>query len=172
MTWYDIATSLDARVKVVGVGAIFVVIMSLVQVSKIEINPWTWVGKILKSSLQKFGSILNEDLINKLDNTTKDVKELSSKVNNLSSEIKFIKDDREEEKAKINRNRILRFGDELRSEPLRLHTKERFDEVLRLISSYNNYCDDHPQFENDKANLTIEYIHEVYKECLKNNSFL
>ena len=76
----------------------------------------------------------------------------------------------EEQTAKDNRAAILRFGDELRLGIK--HSKESFDNVLNTISDYDTYCNDHPTFKNKKAEINERYIAEIYKECLRNNTFL
>lgn len=48
------------------------------------------------------------------------------------------------------RYRILRFNDEILHE--QRHTKEHFDQILDDITRYEKYCDEHPEYENNKAN--------------------
>jgi len=76
----------------------------------------------------------------------------------------------DERYAKQCRKRILRFNDELiRGDR---HTKEHFDDVLGDITDYKQYCDDHPEFENEKAVLAIANVRRVYQECEIKHSFL
>ena len=76
----------------------------------------------------------------------------------------------EKQLADSNRLEILRFNNEL----LRSidHTKEEFIEVLAEIDAYERFCDDHPDYPNNRAVLAIENIRENYKERLKKHDFL
>ena len=69
-----------------------------------------------------------------------------------------------------DRMEILRFNNEL----LRSidHTKEEFIEVLAEIDAYERFCEDHPDYPNNRAVLAIENIRENYKERLKKHDFL
>jgi len=73
-------------------------------------------------------------------------------------------------KAIESRSRILAFGDETRRGLL--HTKETWDDLLKNIDRYEDYCTAHPLFENNQAVQTIDYLKALYKTCLKKNSFL
>ncbi len=97
-------------------------------------------------------------------------KEISEKLDHIGQELTDMKKEREEDKVNTSRYRILRFNDEILHE--QKHSKEHFDEVLRDITKYVNYCTDHPNYKNDKANFAIENVRAAYRECTQNNSFL
>lgn len=121
----------------------------LVEVAPIKINPWSWLAKAA-------GRALNGEVL--------------SKVNTLEEDVKQIKADADRREAIACRTRILHFGDEIfHSEK---HSKEHFDQILRDITTYERYCDAHPDFENNTAVLTIDRIESVYKQCLANHDFL
>lgn len=75
-----------------------------------------------------------------------------------------------EHEATTSRYRILRFSDEI------LHgvtpSKEHFDQVLDDITTYERFCEEHSDYENNKAELAIENIKNTYKRCCEENSFL
>lgn len=73
-------------------------------------------------------------------------------------------------KADEARSRILRFGDEVRRAIL--HTEEHWADVLHDIDRYEQYCDTHPDYENNRAKHTIKYLKDVYDGRLKKNDFL
>ena len=75
-----------------------------------------------------------------------------------------------ENNAKIARYRIIRFYDETRHDVK--HTEEHFNQIMDDIRTYEQYCDDHPKFKNNKAVTSIEGVREIYRKCLKENSFL
>lgn len=70
------------------------------------------------------------------------------------------------------RARIISFGAELINEPQHLHTKGQFDAVLNDITSYNQYCEEHPKYQNEMTARSIEIIRSVYDECAKEHKFL
>ena len=96
--------------------------------------------------------------------------ELMEKVDNLEKKVEKMDQDDKLQRAKDARTRVLRFGDELIHDVR--HTKEHFDDVLRDITEYENYCDTHPRFENDQMHITAAHIKETYHKCLKEHSFL
>lgn len=72
--------------------------------------------------------------------------------------------------VKQARSRILRFADECsRGEK---HSKEFFDSVLEDIDMYEDYCADHPQFENNKTTASKRVILQVFNDCLINHKFI
>lgn len=73
-------------------------------------------------------------------------------------------------KVDESRSRILRFGDEVRREIL--HTEEHWIDILCDIDRYEDYCDTHPNYENNRATHTIQYLKNVYDGRLKKNDFL
>lgn len=68
------------------------------------------------------------------------------------------------------RYRILRFDDEIRHDEK--HTKEHFDQILEDIKSYENYCDLHPDFPNNKVEFAVMNIKRVYQKCTEEGTFL
>ena len=122
-----------------------VVIASLLEVSKIKINPWSWVG-----------GLLNKNVMCKVDKIERDLADVERKVG--------------EKTAVSSRYRILRFDDELLHEVK--HTKEHFDQILYDIDVYERYCNEHPDFKNNLAVMAIKHIKNVYQKCSRDNLFL
>lgn len=123
-------------------GGVLLILMTLVQITPVKIDPWSWLAKTI-------GKALNADITAKL-------------------EAHIIMDDRRT--ADMHRTRILHFNNELlRDLP---HTKEEFIEVLAEIDAYEAYCREHPDYPNNRAKLAIENIQETYKERLRKHDFL
>lgn len=80
-----------------------------------------------------------------------------------------IKED-EEYKARSTRARILQFNEEIREG--KRHTEEHFNDVLESIDSYEDYCQNHPDFKNNRAVMAVENIKETYKKANKDNDFI
>ena len=130
-------------------GGIAIALMTIVQISPLKINPWSWLGRII-------GKAINGEVIEKVETLSRDVK------NN--------KEDDDEQWASLSRAHILRFGDELLHGVS--HSKEHFDQILLDISKYENYCASHKDYLNDVAHETIKRIKKTYQECLEKNTFL
>ena len=122
---------------------------TIIEVSPIKFNPWSALAKAI-------GRAINSEVL--------------SEVNKMKTEVSSIKDELAEQRAINSRVRILRFGDELLHDVK--HSKEHFDQILKDITDYENYCETHPKFENDMTVLTTERIKEVYSDCWKNHTFL
>lgn len=130
------------------IGAV-AVLATVVQVSPIKIDPWTWLFRAL-------GRALNHDTNEKVDKLSKDVSSLRAEML---------------ERDAVNaRVRILRFGDECRLGVD--HSKDYFDQIEMDITAYENYCKEHPEFRNNMTSLTIEHINSVLKRCLEKNNLL
>ena len=143
MTLNDIALLIENNKGLLGVCVI--IIMSLLEVSKIKINPWSFIG-----------NILNKGVISKIEKIEKDVAEVKKEIG--------------ENTATSSRYRILRFDDEILHNTK--HTKEHFDQILIDIDVYEKFCDNHPDFKNNLAVMAIKHIKQVYQKCSSENSFL
>ena len=132
-----------------GGGGAILLIMTLVQITPIKINPWSWIAK-------KIGRMINEEVL--------------SKVDNLGQELADHKEKSEERHATLCRAHILRFGDEvLHGIP---HSKESYDSILLDIDSYEEYCEKHPGYKNNVAVATMTHIKNMYQKHLQEDSFL
>lgn len=137
-----------AEIVTYGGGGLLL-LLTIVQVTPIKINPWSWLGKVI-------GRAINGEVLEKVETLTNDV------ANN--------KADDDDKWASLSRSHILAFGDEIR---LGInHSQERFDQILLDIAEYKQYCDNHPNYHNDKAPVTIALIERTYRKCLEENNFL
>lgn len=67
------------------------------------------------------------------------------------------------------RVRILHFEDELQED--RHHSKDSFDQVLSDVTTYDRYCEKHPDFRNHQTVATVEHIRSVYNKRLEKRDF-
>lgn len=141
---------------VAGGGGVICLLMTVVQISKIQINPWSWVARHI-------GRAINGEVMEQ-------VEKINTKVSRLEIDIGNARLADERRDIEQRRVRILRFGEEI----LRgiHHTKEHFDQILIDATSYENYCAAHPDFQNDVTVETIQHIKSVYKKCWEEHSFL
>ena len=132
-----------------GIALLCAALATIIQVSPIKLDPWTLLGRWI-------GRAINGELMEKVDK--------------LEHDIQQIDHDAGERYAKEARARVLRFGDEILHNVS--HSKEHFDDILQDITEYENYCEEHPEFENDRMQLTAQKIKDTYKKCWEEHSFI
>ena len=96
--------------------------------------------------------------------------EIEKKIDTLEAKVDANEEKRLEGEAVSARVRILRFIDEIREG--RLHTKDSFDQCNSDITTYERFCENHPNFKNNQTNASIEYFNKMYAERLEKNDFL
>ena len=100
----------------------------------------------------------------------KAVQGIEGKVATLEDRVEALQDDQERIQAEEARLRVIHFNGELLRNVK--HSSEEFDQVLSDIDQYEDYCDDHPKYPNNKALLAIGNIKRVYETCLREHDFL
>lgn len=132
-----------------GIGLlILIVLMSIVQVSKININPWDWFFGVI-------GKKLNKSISDKVD-------EIEKKLD------KHIEEDAKE-KLENQRRDILEFANACMNG--RRHTQEQFKFIIKKCDEYENYIEEN-HIKNGEITLAIEEIRRLYTKCRQKNSFL
>lgn len=93
--------------------------------------------------------------------------ELPSRVEKLENEFK---DDRAFRWRSLifNRSRTIERG----LKTGELMRREEWEDTLETISNYERYCNHHPEFKNELAVQTIEYIRKQYQYALEHDLFL
>lgn len=148
--------------ELVTSGGIVLVLMTLVQITPIKINPWSAVWCGIKAVFSAIGAALNKGIMDKIDS-------LDKKVDVLDERFSEHERDREVERVDDKRADILRFNREvIRQLP---HTMEDYIEVLSYIDFYENYCKEHPEYENNRAVIAIQNIERAYQQHLEKNDF-
>jgi hypothetical protein len=132
-----------------GGGGALLILMTIIQISPIKINPWSFLAK-------KIGRAINGEVIEKVDN--------------LGEELADHKAKSAEREATLSRTHILRFGDEILHGVL--HSHEHYQQILLDVDAYEEYCDEHPDYKNNVAVETIKHIKRKYREHLEDDSFL
>lgn len=138
------------------IGAVLVVITSLVQELSKSFKPWTII-------LKAFGKAINQEVLD-------GQKKLNDRISGLEERMDANEAKDQEVAAIEARRRIIRCGDEIRRKER--HSEEYFNDVLNDIKTYKHYCDDHPKFENEKAVISIRIIEQTYEKCIRDNDFL
>ena len=154
-------TELLNQLNLGNLSILIFLVLSLVEISPIKINPWSmlikWIARVLGIIELKTEIIQVQDRMD----------ELEKKIDNM----KISEEEKEQLKeALAARRRILRFNDELL---LKIkHSKEMFDDILKDITDYDNYCRTHPDFMNQKAVFAEQNVGKAYKKCMEENDFL
>lgn len=150
MTFYEIFQMANDNLTIIGV--ITIILMSLVEVSKIKINPWSWLGRFI------FKGIIEELKANK------------NEISELKKGFEDYKKDRCFKDVTAARRRILRFNDEAIMGIK--HSQEHFDEVIADIDDYESFCRENPDYKNNKGKMAIQNIINIYQKCINDNSFV
>ena len=123
---------------------------------------WEFLKNVFDRITQR-KKVTIEEIGTKLDEQSKQIDSLEEAFNQKN------KEDAEKE-AKAARRRILRADDEIRMGMK--HSKDFFDDVLRDIDAYEEFCDEHPHFKNRCAESASKNVAETYETCKAQNSFL
>lgn len=102
--------------------------------------------------------------------TSENIASLAADVSKIRTTLDGHIDADVENDAKQARRRIIVFADECRRKVK--HSEEHFDNVLDDITFYQQYCDDHPKFKNQKAEQSISFVLEVSAACKRNNDYI
>lgn len=116
--------------------------------------------KLLANIARAVGRALNGDVYHKLDAIEEHLVELDSKIQRTD-------DAREETNAKDARRRAIQFADRIRHDDPFPPSEENYNDVMDDITFYEHYCNDHPNFQNEKAVHSINLIKEEYSNFLR-----
>lgn len=142
MTFAEIWTILHESLKPATIPIILIILMSLIEVSKIQINPWSWLGGII-------GKLIG-------------VKALSDKVDALEMKLG-------EDQATTIRVRILHFEDEIQNG--RKYSKDSWDQVMDDIERYEEYTRKHPNFKNNITVASVTHLKKLYGKLLEKRAW-
>ena len=133
----------------ISIGFLIVIIlMTFVQVSKININPWDWFFGLI-------GKKLNKEMLDKVDAMDKKLDE-------------HIKEDKAEKLESMRRD-ILEFANSCMNK--RKHTQEQFTFVIKKCDEYEKYIEEN-HIKNGEISSAIEEIRRLNTKCRQENSYL
>ena len=143
--------------------AVLATLSIVVEVSPIKINPWSKLA-------ENIGKAFNKPALDKITSVEQQLKKTNEKLAETNEKLDGHMANDELQKAEDARAAVLRFNNELlRNIP---HTREEFFEVLQKIDIYEDYCDRHKDYENNRAVHAIANINRVYDERLAKHDFL
>lgn len=140
--------TLEEILGICGGGGFIVLILGLIKVKPLEISVWNWL-------FRKIGKAFNSETLDY-------VKSIQACLDEHLVQ-------HEKTQAETNRQRILRFSDEMYDK--RYHSKESFEDILAIIDEYDDYCKDHPDFQNNRTTAASHIIKDQYELCLKAHDF-
>lgn len=129
-----------------------------------------WLSQALFTLFTGKKKATTEDISNSVKQLMTESAEMRADIRAIKEEARVHNEENLEERAKSNRSKILRFDDELRI-GIR-HSYEYFEDILRTVKEYEDYCDSHPKFKNRQAESAIKHIQEAYDEAHENNTFI
>lgn len=138
-----------------GAGVFVVIILSLIKIKPLEISVWHWLAR-------KVGRAFNGETLDA-------VAEIKQDLSAHLQEHKQAQEDRDEDRAETNRQRILRFSDEMYIGTY--HSRESFEDIITKIDQYEKYCADHPDFPNGMTVTAANLIREQYADCMRKHTF-
>ena len=143
--------------------AVLATLSIVIEVSPIKINPWSKLA-------ENIGKAFNKPALDKIASVEQQLKKTNEKLAETNEKLDGHMANDELQKAEDARAAVLRFNNELlRNIP---HTREEFFEVLQKIDIYEDYCDRHKDYENNRAVHAIANINRVYDERLAKHDFL
>lgn len=90
------------------------------------------------------------------------IDKVNTEVKIIKTDLTKLKADIDETEAKNARNRIVRFADDIRIG--KQASKDYYDHILKDCDLYEDYCKDHPKFENNIAVISMKKIKEHYEQ--------
>ena len=129
-----------------------------------------WVFGSIGAAITGKKKITNQDISDSVQKLREESAEMKIAITEIKEEAREHNEQNLEERAKNNRSKILRFDDELRIGIK--HSYEYFEDILRTVHEYEDYCDSHPKFKNRQAESAINHIQSAYDEAHENNSFI
>lgn len=119
-----------------------------IEITPVKINPLSFIIKWI-------GDCFNRDTRDKLHSISLQLDDVSNRI----------------DKIEINdmRTTILDFANSSMNN--RKHTKEEFEHIIDLYTSYEKIIGDRGM-KNGRIDLAYQYISDLYTTCLRENSFL
>lgn len=116
----------------------------------------------LKQEMQKTNDALRDEL--KADSA-----KTNAKVEKIEEQLSRHIEEGEEDQIKTTRYRILRFYDEVCES--RWHSESHFEDILEDIDEYEKYCEEHPNFKNNRCKAASKRIKDVYEKVKAEGGF-
>lgn len=138
----------------------------IIEISPIKIHP-------LSSITSKLGRALTKDLRQEMSNLSTQVNDISTSLvtteENLNKRIDANRREATERYIKQLRKEILDFSNSCMNNVH--HTKDEFEHIIEAHEEYEELIEK-LNLTNGRVELEFDFIQEVYKKCLMENSFI
>lgn len=124
---------------------------------------------VLVQLIVTIGAIIMAIISNR-KKTQESIKETNDKVDALDKKLSGHIKENEDDNAKQIRARILNFYDEICEK--KKHSESHYDDILDDIDEYERYVVAHPDFKNNRGEVAMSYIREVYHVQKETGGFL
>lgn len=118
---------------------------TIIQIAPIKLNPWTWLGKIIRKAI------------------------VGDSLEKIQADVQALKKDVLDERVSSRRWQILNFANSCIQGIL--HTKEEWDHCLSDLEWYEDYCEKH-DVQNGVMRQCSVYLKNKYQQHMINNDFL
>lgn len=125
--------------------SIFIILLTLVEITPIKISPLSWIGKKITKS------------------TNQSIAELKERVDEITDKL-------DEHIAQSFRSKILNFQSDLIEHGIGGHSAEQWKEVIDAADKYEKYVEEN-NISNGMCEQAIKYIKRSYQKCLDNCDF-
>ena len=148
---------------------LFIASTSLVQISKIPLNPWSYILNKLKLFAKSIGKIMNEDIYTELDCIKNSQNGLLNKIEAVDNNLSMFEDKTEKDMLKNKRSQILKFYNECYRGIK--HSREEFDNIFEVHKDYEDMIEA-KNLTNGKIDNAFDYIMNEYHRCESNHDFI
>ena len=137
---------------------------SSVTAQRLELPIWKWARDWLNARLDGLGKRLTASLMAEIEKQGKEIDTLKTTVGQLLEAQAKAEATADRRRADDHRQEILRFNLALMegSSP----DRESYVEALAVIDRYNDYCREHPEYPNCRAEAAVENIRTHYQHRL------
>lgn len=150
---YDLYLKIKDNSGLISIAVIL--LMSVLEVSKIPVHPWKWIRKLIQRLF--------------LEEITTELKEIRKELTTLKDDHDKHVHDSEEKEAMDWRLTIMSFASAVASK--QQFKKDQWDEVYNLTYKYEKFCIER-NIENHVAEESIDYIRRRHASLLASNGFL
>lgn len=140
-------------------------VLGTVTVKKMELPVWGWARDWINARLAGIGQRMNAQVSADVAALTGTVEVLTETVGALSQELQAQKTTADRRRADDYRREILRFNREIMEGAA--PDRESYVEALAIVDRYNDYCREHPDYPNCRAEAAIRNIKTHYDRRMK-----
>jgi chaperonin cofactor prefoldin len=162
MTFQEFLASIGLTTTSFWGIVVFLMSIGIEIIPKIKWSPWSALFKYI-------GSKFNDRIDQKIDGVNSKIDTVDKKINQVNSELKAHITESEKKALEDTRRDILDFCNACMNK--RKHTQEQFKFVMKQCDSYETYIETN-HIKNGEISAAIEEIRRIYKQCLRENSFL